>query len=149
MYIYLVNGAKTGKVSGAPVENSDLFQYQQVNFNMEGGESHSYDTYTKRVDPDTGDEILDANGLVQYDKTTETGIFYPANDPFYTYPEKWMYGSEEEPYLKLAIPWDREAGYSDNYNYYFGTTSKIYYYRVYCPASAIDMSNAQFLRNNW
>ena len=148
MYIYLVNGAKTGQVSGAPVAGSDLYQYQQVEFDMNGSESHSYDTYTKRVDPETGEEILDANGLVQYDKTTETGIFYPSKSPFYTYPEQWMYGSEEEPYLKLAIPWDREAGYSDNNNY-FGTTSKIYYYRVYCPASAIDMSNAQFLRNNW
>lgn len=147
MYIYLVNGAKTGQVSGAPVAGSDLYQYQQVEFDMNGGESHSYDTYTKRVDGE-GNEILDANGLVQYDKTTETGIFYPSKSPFYTYPEQWMYGSEEEPYLKLAIPWDREAGYSDNDNY-FGTTSKIYYYRVYCPASAIDMSNAQFLRNNW
>lgn len=148
MYIYLVNGAKTGQVSGAPVAGSALYQYQQVEFDMNGGESHSYDKYTKRVDPETGKEILDANGLVQYDKTTETGIFYPSKSPFYTYPEQWMYGSEEEPYLKLAIPWDREAGYSDNNNY-FGTTSKIYYYRVYCPASAIDMSNAQFLRNNW
>ena len=146
MYIYLVNGAKTGQVSGAPVAGSDLYQYQQVEFDMNGSESHSYDTYTKRVDGE-GNEILDANGLVQYDKTTETGIFYPTKSPFYTYPEQWMYGSEEEPYLKLAIPWDREAGYSDNHNY-FGTTSKIYYYRVYCPASAIDMSNPQDLRNN-
>jgi len=147
MYIYLVNGAKTGQVSGAPVAGSDLYQYQQVEFDMNGSESHSYDTYTKRVDGE-GNEILDANGLVQYDKTTETGIFYPTKSPFYTYPEQWMYGSEEEPYLKLAIPWDREAGYSDNHNY-FGTTSKIYYYRVYCPATAIDISNAEFLRNNW
>ena len=147
MYIYLVNGAKTGRVSGAPVAGSDLYQYQQVEFDMNGGESHSYDTYTKRVDGE-GNEILDANGLVQYDKSTDTGIFYPSKSPFYTYPEQWMYGSEEEPYLKLAIPWDREAGVSDN-GLNFGTTSKIYYYRVYCPASAIDMSNAQFLRNNW
>ena len=148
MYIYLVNGAKTGQVSGAPVEGSELYQYQEVTFDETAGESHSYDTYTKRVDPDTGDEILDANGLVQYDKTTETGIFYPSNDPFYTYPEQWMYGSDEEPYLKLAIPWDREAGVSDN-GLNFGTTHKIYYYRVYCPATPIDISNAQFLRNNW
>lgn len=147
MYIYLVNGAKTGQVSGAPVAGSDLYQYQQVEFDMNGGESHSYDTYTKRVDGE-GNEVLDSNGLVQYDKSTDTGIFYPSKSPFYTYPEQWMYGSEEEPYLKLAIPWDREAGVSDN-GLNFGTTSKIYYYRVYCPASAIDMSNAQFLRNNW
>lgn len=147
MYIYLVNGAKTGQVSGEPVDGSDLFQYQQIEFDENSGESHSYDTYTKRVDGE-GNEILDANGLVQYDKTTETGIFYPAEAPFYTYPEQWMYGSEEEPYLKLAIPWDRDAGVSDN-GLNFGTTHKIYYYRVYCPATAIDISNAEFVRNNW
>ena len=148
MYIYLVNGAKTGQVSGAPVEGSELYQYQEVTFDETAGESHSYDTYTKRVDPDTGDEILDANGLVQYDKTTETGIFYPSKSPFYTYPEEWMYGSDTEPYLKLAIPWDRDAGISDK-GTAFGTTHKIYYYRVYCPATPIDISNARFLRNNW
>lgn len=147
MYVYLVNGAKTGKVSGAPVAGSALYQYQQVTFDMNAGESHSFDTYTKRVDGE-GNEVLDANGLVQYDKTTDTGTFYPASSPFYTYPESWMYGSSEEPYLKLAIPWDRDSGTSDN-GTPFGELHKIYYYRVYCPATSIDMSNAQFLRNNW
>lgn len=147
MYIYLVNGAKTGQVSGAPVEGSELYNYQEVTFDETAGESHSYDTYTKRVDGE-GKEILDADGLVQYDKTTETDIFYPAKAPFYTYPEQWMYGSAEEPYLKLVIPWDREPGVSDK-GTPFGTTHKIYYYRVYCPATAIDISNAEFVRNNW
>lgn len=147
MYVYLVNGAKTGKVDGTPVEGSDLFTYQQTEFNMSAGESYSYDTYTKKVD-EYGNEIYDSNGLVIYEKETKTGVFYPANIPFYTYPEQWMYGSEEEPYLKIGIPWDREPGISDG-GTAFGATNKMYYYRVYCPASAIDISNAQFLRNNW
>ena len=147
MYVYLVNGARTGQVSGAPVDNPGFYSYQQVEFNLTAPETHEYETYTKVVDGD-GNEILDGNGLVQYNKTTTTGTFYPANSPFYTYPESWMYGTDEEPYLKLAIPWDREPGESDNKTPY-GATSKIYYYRVYCPATAIDMSNAQFLRNNW
>lgn len=146
-YVYLVNGAKTGQVSGEPVEGSELSSYAQANFDLNSGENYSYKTYTKKVDED-GNEILDANGLVQYTEETKTGIFYPAEVPFYTYPETWKYGTEEEPYLKLAIPWDREAGVSDG-NTPFGTTSKIYYYRVYCPATAIDISNAEFLRNNW
>ena len=148
MYVYLVNGARTGQVSGAPVDNPGFYSYQQVDFNMAAPETHEYESYTKVVDGE-GKEILDENGLVQYNKTTTAGTFYPASSPFYTYPESWMYGTDEEPYLKLAIPWDREEGYSDNEHNYFGPTSKIYYYRVYCPASAIDMSNAQFLRNNW
>lgn len=146
-YVYLVNGAKTGQVSGEPVESSEPSSYGQAAFDLNSGESYSYKTYTKKVDED-GNEILDANGLVQYTEETKTGIFYPAEVPFYTYPETWMYGTEEEPYLKLAIPWDREAGVSDG-DTPFGTTSKIYYYRVYCPATAIDISNAEFLRNNW
>lgn len=146
-YVYLVNGAKTGQVSGEPVEGSEPSSYAQANFDLNSGENYSYKTYTKKVDED-GNEILDANGLVQYTEETKTGIFYPAEVPFYTYPETWKYGTEEEPYLKLAIPWDREAGVSDG-NTPFGTTSKIYYYRVYCPATAIDISNAEFLRNNW
>lgn len=147
MYVYLVNGARTGQVSGAPVDNPGFYSYQQVEFNLTAPETHEYETYTKVVDGE-GNEILDGNGLVQYNKTTAAGTFYPAKSPFYTYPESWMYGTDEEPYLKLAIPWDREPGESDNKTPY-GATSKIYYYRVYCPATAIDMSNAQFLRNNW
>ena len=146
-YVYLVNGAKTGQVSGEPVEGSEPSSYAQANFDLNSGENYSYKTYTKKVDED-GNEILDANGLVQYTEETKTGIFYPAKIPFYTYPETWKYGTEEEPYLKLAIPWDREAGESDK-GTPFGITSKIYYYRVYCPATAIDISNAEFLRNNW
>lgn len=146
-YVQLVNGAKTGRASGEPVDSPELYSYQQFTFDTTAGESYSYDTYTKKVDED-GNEILDANGLVQYTKETKTGIFYPAEAPFYTYPEKWMYGSEEEPYLKIAIPWDRAAGRSDG-GTAFGTLSKIYYYRVYCPATAIDISNAEFVRNNW
>ena len=146
-YVYLVNGAKTGQVSGEPVEGSEPSSYAQANFDLNSGENYSYKTYTKKVDED-GNEILDANGLVQYTEETKTGIFYPAEVPFYTYPETWKYGTEEEPYLKLAIPWDREAGESDK-GTPFGITSKIYYYRVYCPATAIDISNAEFLRNNW
>lgn len=146
-YVYLVNGAKTGQVSGEPVEGSEPSSYAQANFDLNSGENYSYKTYTKKVDED-GNEILDANGLVQYTEETKTGIFYPAEIPFYTYPETWKYGTEEEPYLKLAIPWDREPGVSDG-DTPFGSTSKIYYYRVYCPATAIDISNAEFLRNNW
>lgn len=146
-YVQLVNGAKTGRVSGEPVDSPKLYSYQQFTFDTTAGESHSYDTYTKKVDED-GNEILDANGLVQYTKETKTGVFYPAEYPFYTYPEQWMYGSEEEPYLKIAIPWDRAAGRSDG-GTDFGTLYKIYYYRVYCPATAIDISNAEFVRNNW
>lgn len=147
MYVQLVNGAKNGRASGEPVDSPELFQYQQFEFDLNAGESYSYETYTKRVDGE-GKEVLDAEGRVIYDKEVKTGVFYPAEYPFYTYPEQWMYGTDEEPYLKIGIPWDREAGQSDG-GTAFGTTHKMYYYRVYCPATAIDISNAEFVRNNW
>lgn len=147
MYVQLVNGAKNGRASGEPVDSPELFQYQQFEFDLNAGESYSYETYTKRVDGE-GKEVYDAEGRVIYDKEVKTGVFYPAEYPFYTYPEQWMYGTDEEPYLKIGIPWDREAGQSDG-GTAFGTTHKMYYYRVYCPATAIDISNAEFVRNNW
>lgn len=145
MTIYLVNGAKTGQVSGAPLASSDLFDYQPLSFNMTAGKSHSYFTYnqvpTGRYDED-GEELID------YQPVELTGTFNPSYYPFYTYPESWEFGSDTEPYLKLMIPWDRDPGISTGGREY-GKLSRQYYYRVYCPGSAVDGTHAQFLRNNW
>lgn len=145
MTIYLVNGAKTGQVSGAPYAASDLFEYQPLGFNMTSGVSHSYSTYNKVP---TGRYDEDGEELVDYEPVQLTGTFNPCYYPFYTYPESWEYGSDEEPYLKLMIPWDRDPGVSTG-GLEYGKLSRLYYYRVYCPGSAIDGTHAQFLRNNW
>lgn len=145
MTIYLVNGAKTGQVSGAPYAASDLFEYQPLGFNMTSGVSHSYSTYNQVP---TGQYDEDGEELVDYEPVQLTGTFNPCYYPFYTYPESWEYGSDEEPYLKLMIPWDRDPGVSTGGREY-GKLSRQYYYRVYCPGSAIDGTHAQFLRNNW
>ena len=136
MQIYLVNGAETGQVSGAPLATSNLIEYQPFEFNTNTGVSHSFSTFT--YNEQTQD----------YEESEQTGTFYPCFYPFYTYPESWEYGSETEPYLKLVIPWDRDPGVSTGGNRY-GALSKQYYYRVYCPGSAIDGTHAQFLRNHW
>lgn len=155
MRIYLVNGAKTGQISGAPVTGSSQEQitYQEFTFDDQNGVSYQYDKYEKKMkeDPEHPGQLiedLDANGITQYERTTKTGTFYPCEHPFYTYPEEWEFGTDEEPYLKLIIPWDRDPGVSSN-NQPFGASSKEYYYRVYCPATEIDAGHAQFLRNNW
>ena len=148
MAVYLVNGAKTGLVSGLPKGDSERFSYQQAGFDMTNGESHPYEKYVKRVAPETGAEVLDSEGFVIYDKTSVTGNFYPCTVPFYSYPLTWGYGTDEEPYLKLVIPWDREPGVSTG-GRAFGNKSTQYYYRVYCPATEVDATSAQFLRNNW
>lgn len=138
MQIYLVNGAKTGKVSGAPVSNSELIEYQPFEFDTGAGVSHNYSTF-EDTDPDPNE--------VNWVEQEKTGTFHPCKSPFYTYPESWEFGSESEPYLKLMIPWDRDAGSNDDLTW--GSMSKQYYYRVYCPGSALDGTHAQFLRNNW
>ena len=145
MTIYLVNGAKTGQVSGAPLASSDIFEYQPLSFDMNAGKSHSYFTYNQVP---TGQYDEDGEELIDYQPVELTGTFNPSYYPFYTYPESWEFGSDTEPYLKLMIPWDRDPGTSTGGRAY-GTLSRQYYYRVYCPGSAVDGTHAQFLRNNW
>lgn len=145
MTIYLVNGAKTGQVSGAPLASSDIFDYQPLSFDMNAGKSHSYFTYNQVP---TGQYDEDGEELIDYQPVELTGTFNPSYYPFYTYPESWEFGSDTEPYLKLMIPWDRDPGTSTGGRAY-GKLSRQYYYRVYCPGSAVDGTHAQFLRNNW
>lgn len=147
MSVYLVNGRSTGQISGDPLSTSDIFTYQSMEFDQSSGESHTYDEYSLIVDSE-GEPVLDGNGDKQFQLITKTGTFYPGEHPFYTYPSSWEYGEEDEPYIKLVIPWDRDPGYSDSGTYY-GATSKLYYYRIYCPADAIDAYHAQFVRNCW
>ena len=143
MQIYLVNGAKTGQVSGAPYQNTDLIEYQPYDFDHNASVTRNYSSWIK-VDDGLDQE---GNEVYHYEEVQREGNFRPCLSPFYTYPESWEYGSEDEPYLKLMIPWDRDAGEEGGLSW--GTMSKQYYYRVYCPGSAIDGTHAQFLRNNW
>ena len=157
--IYLVNGVHNGQVSGEPVASPELFEHAPIYFDYSSGETHSYSSFKLRTN-DNGDPV-DENGDVIpedsdtdyiYDETTKSGTFYPTKTAFYSFPVKWFFGSAEEPYLKLMIPWDRVE-----YNEVNGETvkqlkqSKQYYYRVYCPGSTGDGStcDAEFLRNHW
>ena len=140
MQVYLVNTAITGQVSGQPVASSPLMQYPTMEFSRTSTETHSYSTFTP---------VLDGNGdVTDYTEVTHEGQFTPCEAPFYTNPISWEYGSETEPYIKLMIPWDRQPGVSTG-GISYGSASKNYYYRIYCPGDAIDGSHAQFVRNNW
>ena len=140
MQVYLVNTAITGQVSGQPVASSPLMQYPTMEFSSTRTETHSYSTFSP---------VLDGNGdVTDYTEVTHEGQFTPCEAPFYTNPISWEYGSETEPYIKLMIPWDRQPGVSTG-GVSYGSASKNYYYRIYCPGDAIDGSHAQFIRNNW
>ena len=140
MQVYLVNTAITGQVSGQPVASSPLMQYPTMEFSGTSTETHSYSTFTP---------VLDGNGdVTDYTEVTHEGQFTPCEAPFYTNPISWEYGSETEPYIKLMIPWDRQPGVSTG-GISYGSASKNYYYRIYCPGDAIDGTHAEFIRNNW
>ena len=62
MTVYLVNGSKTGLVSGLPNAESEQFSYQPLSFNLNKGETHSFYSYELRVNDD-GDPV-DENGDV-------------------------------------------------------------------------------------
>ena len=171
--IYLVNGAFDGQVSGLPLASPTLFEHAPIFFDYNQGENHSYSSYEVRKDDDgdtvdeqgrkinsegylidsEGNPILDENNEkissdFVYDEVVHNGTFYPAETPFYSYPRKWFYGSEDEPYLKITIPWDR-VEYVDGVRKV--KQSKQYYYRVYCPGSKGDGIgyDGEFLRNHW
>lgn len=138
MQIYLVHGASKGQVSGEPVAEVGQFDYTGRPFDFTKGEEHEYYTYTNTG---TAEDPV-------YQKNTFTGTFYPS-DPFYSYPQTWQFGSDEEPYLKLQIPWDRDPGTSSGGSSY-GTLQKNYYYRVYCPGTELpDGISASLDRNHW
>lgn len=157
--IYLVNGALDGQVSGEPLASPTLYETMPIFFDYNSGESHSFSSYKLRTN-DNGDPV-DENGNVitaesdadkVYDEIVRTGTFYPSKTPFYSYPVKWFFGSADEPYLKLMIPWDRVEYVEEGGNTVRKLKqSKQYYYRVYCPGSTGDGStcDAEFLRNRW
>lgn len=138
MQIYLVHGASNGQISGEPLTTVNRFDYQGRPFDYTHGEEYEYYTYTNIG---TAEEP-------EYEKNTFTGTFYPS-DPFYSYPQTWQFGSDEEPYLKLQIPWDRDPGTSSG-GLVYGALQKNYYYRVYCPGTDLpDGISASLDRNHW
>lgn len=138
MQIYLVNGALNGQISGEPLSTVERFKYDGRSFDYTKGETYEYYTYTNTGTPENP----------VYQKNTFTGTFYPS-DPFYSYPQTWQFGSDEEPFLKLQIPWDRDPGRSTGGRDY-GTLQKNYYYRVYCPGTELpDGISASLDRNHW
>lgn len=145
MQVYLVNGSLTGRASGQPIPDTDPnlftpFTYPTLEFDDNNTEEHSYSTFEPVFD--------DENNVVDYTETPHSGTFVSCEAPFYTNPVSWEYGSSLEPYIKLMVPWDRQPGVSTG-GVSYGTASKNYYYRIYCPGDPIDGTHAQFIRNNW
>ncbi len=123
MQVYLANGMRRGKIGcqlyDDPNDDTDFFTYNARSFSVTQ-EEFEYMAY----DPETG-----TSGL-------QTGSFY-VEDPFYSYPQDLsaLYGSPNEPYFKLMVPWakiDADGNVID---------TKQYYYKVMLPVDAIESNN--------
>lgn len=74
---------------------------------------------------------------------------YYQSYPTYMYPQHWTYGStvspEKEPYLKLVLPWVRQADEEHG----ISSTQKQFYYKIMIPDDARANFQRRFARNNW
>ena len=74
---------------------------------------------------------------------------YYQSYPSYMYPQHWTYGStvspEIEPYLKLVLPWVRQADEEHG----ISSTQKQFYYKIMIPDDARANFQRRFARNNW
>ena len=141
MYIYLENGVSNALVSGDPEASKpySYFKYSQEEF------TNKLATHTiTRKRPSTEDPSVMIT-------TTETHDDFHVSPPFYTYPQKWVTSDPKEPFLKLVLPWTREAGDDHETNpdwatkpHTWGSIQKSFYYRIMLP----NISTG-FVSNNW
>jgi hypothetical protein len=127
MEIYLVNGVKNATLGGeAAKKDYKYFDYSEKPLRFAYKE--------------------EGTGIVKFYFEKEDGFY--TTYPTYMYPQHWDYGSETEPYLKLVIPWARQAGEG------ITSTQRQYYYKLILP-TALSEDDAQgssggcFVRNNW
>ena len=124
MEVYLVNGVKNTTLGGeSKEEDYQYFDYNPLPF-----------------------AYKDAQGIIRFYFEKEDG--YYITYPSYMYPQHWEYGSKSEPYLKLVIPWMRQAGEGVE------STQRQYYYKLFLPSvlsqeEGEKSSGGCFIRNNW
>lgn len=101
------------------------------------GSSVSYFSYSPNYDNTVGAE------------TTRGGKSYTTmtSAPFYTYPKAWNLGDDNEPFLKLIIPWKltRTENVGES-NERTSTSQKELYYKIVLPK---EMDGTGFESNNW
>ena len=126
MEIYLVNGVEDVTLGGEVTVGPTYFSYRNNALRF------AYMDYQDQLH-------------YYFDKD---GDFYNTY-PTYMYPQHWDYGSNEsprkEPYLKLVVPWVRQA----NPEYQINATQKQFYYKIVIPNDHREEFRRSFQRNNW
>lgn len=91
----------------------------------------------------TADDLFtDNNGARTFTSTTVDGKELWSCAPFYTYPNKWEIGSEEEPYLFITLPWKTVIWTGVD-----GQDPPIY--KTYPCYYKIMLASDDFKRNTW
>jgi len=126
MQIYLVNGAKSVKLSGED-DAPAYFSYKKK------------PRYFFRQDVTAPTPLLESSRYPD----NETGKTYYNTYPMYTFPMEWTTysteeGTAEEPYLKLVLPWRRIVPNDGR--------ERQYYYKIVLPRNEGAYS---FVRNHW
>lgn len=131
MQIYLVDGVKKVALDGSIAgKNATVVPTQEDYLSYQGNPMKFYN--------DSHELYFDMEG--EYYQTF----------PMYTYPYHWEPGSIEvgsrEPYLKLVLPWYRQADPDNN----IPATQKEFYYKILIPQDTRggEFRNS-FVRNNW
>ena len=126
MEMYLVNGVNDVTLGGKQLDTPSYFSYRN------NGMPFAY---------------TDMEDQIHYYFEKE-GNYYQTY-PTYMYPQHWIYGStespEKEPYIKLVVPWMREADHEHG----ISATQKQYYYKIMIPDDRREEFRRSFVRNNW
>ena len=131
MQIYLVDGMSKMALSGDPAGKGQQWEPVEADY-------LNYRTNSLRFCNSAGELYLDMVG--EYYQTF----------PMYTYPYRWQSGSIEdgsrEPYLKLVLPWDRQADPEHGISAY----QHEFYYKILIPQDTRGGKYVNsFVRNNW
>lgn len=131
MQIYLVDGLNKMALSGNPAGKGLEWEPVEADY-------LSYRSNPMRFYNSAGELYLDKEGD------------YYQTFPMYTYPYHWQAGSIEdgsrEPYLKLVLPWDRQADAEHGISAF----QREFYYKILIPQDTrgAEFENS-FVRNNW
>ena len=88
------------------------------------------------------DRFIDNHTGRTFTSTTIDGEEFWTCEPFYSYPEKWEIGSDEEPYLFITLPWETVIWTSVG-----GQDPPIY--REYLCYYKIMLASDELKRNTW
>ncbi|MBO6030895.1 MAG: hypothetical protein J6Q22_05425 [Prevotella sp.] len=95
-----------------------------------GGADATEPTYPDNLDLFTYKEIV-YNSEIDSDYVEDDGTYYviESQQDFYTYPQAFTKGSDDEPFIKVIVPWRGKEG---------ATSQKEIYYKVMLPVDKIE-----------